>query len=95
MDINKEIRKSVSWCRIYLRNKSAFYTYRHEKSRLDALWLVRGDLRKPDAQRRIKRRITGAIRNLRNLRRHTAYSNELLAEHIEAQLVVFLSFRHA
>ena len=94
MRINEQIRQSVSWCRIYLRNKSTFYTYRHEKARLDALWAIRSDLRKPDAQRRIRRRITGAIRNLRNLRKNTAYSNELMAEHIEAQLNVYLSFRH-
>lgn len=94
MNINEEIRTCVSWCRIYLRSKSCFHTYRREKARLDALWLVRSDLRKPDAARRIKRRITGAIRTLRNLRKHTAYSNELMAEHIEAQLNVFLSFRH-
>ena len=95
MNINEEIKRSVSWCRIYMRSKSCFHTYRHEKARLDALWLVRSDLRKPDAQRRIRRRITGAIRNLRNLRKWTAYSNDLTAEHIEAQLNVFLSFRHA
>lgn len=94
MDVNEEIRTCVSWCRIYLRSKSCFHTYRHEKARLDALWAVRGDLRKPDGRRRIKRRITGAIRNLRNLRKHTAYCNELLAEHIEAQLNVYLAFRH-
>ena len=94
MNINEEIRTSVSWCRIYLRNRSAFYTYRHEKARLDALWLVRGDLRKQDSKRRIKRRITGAIRALRNLRKWTSYSNDLTAEHLETQLNVFLSFRH-
>ena len=94
MNINEQIRDSVSWCRIYLRNKSAFYTYRHEKAKLDALWLVRSDLRKPDAQRRIRRRITGSIRALRNLRKWTSYSNDLTAEHLETQLNVFLSFRH-
>jgi hypothetical protein len=94
MHIHDEIRRSVSFCRLYLGSASYFHRYRSEKARLDALWSLRGDLRKPDASKRIKRRITGTIRSLRNLRKSSAYSNGSIREQLEAELCVLLSFRH-
>jgi len=94
MHINDEIRRSVSFCRLYLGSASYFHRYRSEKARLDVLWAIRGDLRRPDANRRIKRRITGTIRNLRNLRRSGAYCNASIREQLETELTVLLSFRH-
>jgi|DEB0MinimDraft_6_1074348.scaffolds.fasta_scaffold152178_2 hypothetical protein len=94
MHINEEIRRSVSFCRLYLGSRSYFHRYRSEKARLDALWLIRSDLRKPDASKRIKRRITGTIRNLRNLRRYSAHCNASIREQLETELTVLLSFRH-
>ena len=94
MHINEQIRQSVSFCRLYVNSRSYFHRYDAEKARLDALWLIRGDLRKPDANRRIKRRITGAIRALRNLRRSSAHCNSSIRKQLEAELNVFLSFRH-
>jgi len=94
MNINEEIRRSVSFCRLYLGSASYFHRYRAEKARLDMLWSIRGDLRKPNASKRIKRRITGTIRALRNLRRSGAHCNASLREQLEAELCVLLSFRH-
>ena len=94
MHINEEIRRSISFCRLYLGSRSYFHRYRSEKARLDTLWLIRSDLRKPDANKRIKRRITGTIRALRNLRKSSAYSNGSIREQLEAELSVLLSFRH-
>ena len=94
MHISEQIRQSVSFCRLYVNSKSYFHRYHVEKARLDALWAIRGDLRKPDANRRIRRRITGAIRNLRNLRRSSAHCNASIRKQLEAELNVLLSFRH-
>ena len=94
MNINEEIRQSVSFCRSYLGARSCFHRYQAEKARLDVLWSLRGDLRRQDAKRRIKRRITGTIRNLRNLRKSGAYCNGSIREQLETELSVLLSFRH-
>ena len=94
MHIHDEIRRSVSFCRLYLGSASYFHRYRSEKARLDVLWALRGDLRKADAGKRIRRRITGTIRALRNLRKSGAYSNGSIREQLETELTVLLSFRH-
>ena len=94
MHIHDEIRRSVSFCRLYLGSRSYFHRNRAEKARLDVLWAIRSDLRKPDASRRIRRRITGTIRSLRNLRRSGAHCNGSLREQLETELTVLLSFRH-
>jgi len=94
MNINEQIRQCVAFCRLYLGSRSYFHRYRSEKARLDALWLIRSDLRKPDASKRIRRRITGTIRALRNLRKSGAYCNGSIREQLEAELCVLLSFRH-
>jgi len=94
MHIHDEIRRSVAFCRLYLGSASYFHRYRSEKARLDVLWSLRDDLRKTDAKRRIKRRITGTIRNLRNLRRYSAHCNASIREQLETELNVLLSFRH-
>ena len=94
MHINEQIRQAVSFCRLYLNSRSYFHRYDAEIARLDALWAIRSDLRKPNANKRIRRRITGTIRSLRNLRRSGAHCNASIRKQLEAELNVLLSFRH-